>query len=177
MTAKQLAFCHEYVIDRNATKAAQRAGYSEKSAYNQGSRLMNNDEVRARVRELIAAQFKRNDVTADRIYDELAAIAFSDMERYGTVNEDGSITLFGWEDMPRDVGAFRCVSELVEKRGKDGITQTRIKMHDKILALRELAKLKGLDPEDTPEATAQAIRDAIAELDDFTFVDPPPDDE
>lgn len=45
-------FCEEYIVDYNATKAAIRAGYKETSAANQGSRLLKNDEVLARVREL-----------------------------------------------------------------------------------------------------------------------------
>lgn len=45
-------FCEEYIIDHNATQAAIRAGYKASSAANQGSRLIRNDEVLARVREL-----------------------------------------------------------------------------------------------------------------------------
>lgn len=33
LTAKQEMFCHEYLIDLNATQAAIRAGYSKKTAY------------------------------------------------------------------------------------------------------------------------------------------------
>lgn len=52
LKGKKERFCEEYIIDYNATNAAIRAGFSEKSAYNQGSRLLKNDEVAARVREL-----------------------------------------------------------------------------------------------------------------------------
>lgn len=46
-------FAREYVRNgHNATKAAKAAGYSEKSAYSQGSRLLKKDEVLARVREI-----------------------------------------------------------------------------------------------------------------------------
>ena len=40
LTRKQEAFCFEFCKDLNATQAAIRAGYSEKTAYSQGSRLM-----------------------------------------------------------------------------------------------------------------------------------------
>jgi phage terminase small subunit len=36
LTAKQLAFCQEYVVDKNATQAAIRAGYSENTAHDIG---------------------------------------------------------------------------------------------------------------------------------------------
>lgn len=52
LSAKQERFCEEYIIDYNGTKAAIRAGYSENSAAAQASRLLKNENVSARVREL-----------------------------------------------------------------------------------------------------------------------------
>ena len=52
MTAKQEHFCAEYAVDYNGTQAAIRAGYSEKNAANQASRMLRNAEVLARVGEL-----------------------------------------------------------------------------------------------------------------------------
>lgn len=46
MTAKQQRFADEYLIDCNATKAAIRAGYSEKTAYSVGQRMLKNVEVK-----------------------------------------------------------------------------------------------------------------------------------
>lgn len=40
MTAKQMRFCDEYLIDLNATQAAIRAGYSEKYANTNASKLL-----------------------------------------------------------------------------------------------------------------------------------------
>lgn len=40
-----MIFVTEYLKSGNATQAAIAAGYSEKSAYSQGSRLLKNDEV------------------------------------------------------------------------------------------------------------------------------------
>lgn len=45
LTDKQRRFCEEYVVDWNATQAAIRAGYSEKTADVQGSRLLGNVKV------------------------------------------------------------------------------------------------------------------------------------
>ena len=47
LTAKQQRFCDEYLIDLNATQAAIRSGYSEKTAYSQGQRMLKNVEVKA----------------------------------------------------------------------------------------------------------------------------------
>ena len=47
MNAKQKRFCDEYLIDCNATQAAIRAGYNEKTAYSQGQRMLKNVELQA----------------------------------------------------------------------------------------------------------------------------------
>ena len=63
MTEKQKRFCEEYLIDTNATQAAIRAGYSERSAYSQGQRLLKDDEVKTYIRE--KAEEVHNDNIAD----------------------------------------------------------------------------------------------------------------
>lgn len=68
-------FCHEYIKDMNATQAAIRTGYSEKTAKMQGSRLMTNDDIKARVKELRDAYFNENIMTAQRVEYELTRIA------------------------------------------------------------------------------------------------------
>ena len=45
LTARQERFCREYIIDYNATKAAVRAGYSEKTAYSIGSENLKKPEI------------------------------------------------------------------------------------------------------------------------------------
>ena len=49
LTPRQARFVGEYLIDLNGTQAAIRAGYSEKSAKQQGSRLLTNADVQAAV--------------------------------------------------------------------------------------------------------------------------------
>ena len=52
LNEKQEKFAQAYVLHRNATEAAKAAGYSDKSAYNQGYRLLQLDEVVERVHTL-----------------------------------------------------------------------------------------------------------------------------
>jgi phage terminase small subunit len=47
---KQAAFVREYLVDFNATQAAIRAGYSPKTAQEQGSRLLSNVMVQAELK-------------------------------------------------------------------------------------------------------------------------------
>ena len=52
LNEKQEKFAQSYILHRNATEAAKAAGYAAGSAANQGYRLINNDEIAERVREL-----------------------------------------------------------------------------------------------------------------------------
>ena len=51
MNDKQAKFIAEYTKDLNATQAAIRAGYSPRSAYSQGQRLLKKAEVQAAMAE------------------------------------------------------------------------------------------------------------------------------
>lgn len=75
MNDKQAAFAREYLIDRNATQAAIRAGYSAKTAYSQGERLLRNVEVRAAVNRGEAACAERVELTVASVTTKLLAIA------------------------------------------------------------------------------------------------------
>jgi len=52
LTDKQERFAQAYVLHRNATEAAKTAGYSTRSAYNQGYRMLKNDEITERISDL-----------------------------------------------------------------------------------------------------------------------------
>lgn len=52
LNEKQEKFSQAYVLHRNATEAAKAAGYAAESAYNQGYRLLQKQEVIDRVHEL-----------------------------------------------------------------------------------------------------------------------------
>ena len=52
LTARQERFAQAYIIHRNATEAAKAAGYSLKSANNQGYRMLKNDEIQERIADL-----------------------------------------------------------------------------------------------------------------------------
>jgi len=84
---RQKMFIAEYLLDRNATKAAIRAGYSPKTAYSQGQRLLKNVEIQKALSKAMQRQEERTQITADRVLLELARIAFFDprklFDQYG----------------------------------------------------------------------------------------------
>jgi len=67
-------FCQEYIVDLHVTNAAIRAGYAEKSAHVQGSRLLKKDKVRARIEELMKERSKRTLVDSDFVVRNLVEI-------------------------------------------------------------------------------------------------------
>lgn len=68
---KHELFCREYIVDYNGTHAASRAGYSPGSAANTASRLLTNEEILARVRELQKEQMQRLSLNADMVILEI----------------------------------------------------------------------------------------------------------
>lgn len=80
LTPKQQAFVDEYLVDLNATQAAIRAGYSAKTANEQGARLL----AKASVAEAIASEMKKRSKrvqrTADDVMRDLAAIRADAMQ-------------------------------------------------------------------------------------------------
>lgn len=156
--AKRAIFAAEYLIDRNATQAAIRAGYSRKSAHTQGSALLKYPDVKKIIDERSAVVNKtlaeRYDVTADKIQRELALLGFSNALDYGVVTDDGHFEI-DLTQTTRD--QFAAVQEITSKvvrigtkgaRGKDAplITerQTKIKLAGKREALVDLGKIHGL---------------------------------
>lgn len=67
LTPKQQRFVDEYLIDLNATQAAIRAGYSAKTANEQGSRLLANVKISDAVKGAQAARAEKTGITQDYV--------------------------------------------------------------------------------------------------------------
>jgi len=73
-------FAQEYLINNfNGTKAAIKAGYSEKTASSQASRLLSHAKVQEYIEEYGKEREKRTEVTGDMVIKELAKMAFADI--------------------------------------------------------------------------------------------------
>lgn len=88
LTVKQSKFIDEYLVDLNATQAALRAGYSEKTADRIGHENLKKLEIAQELKKRLDEQQKRTQITADRVLQEYARIAFLDPRKF--FNEDGS---------------------------------------------------------------------------------------
>lgn len=145
LTPKQEAFVREYLIDLNATQAAIRAGYSEKTAYSQGQRLLKNVEIAQALETAMAARSQRTEVTADRVLAELAKIGFGDIRKMFT--ESGSLVPV--RELDDDAAACLSSIEITTRKVRGGDDDeveevSKLKLWDKRAALVDIGRHLGM---------------------------------
>ncbi|AGI32729.1 TPA: terminase small subunit [Mannheimia haemolytica] len=74
LTDKQKRFVEEYLIDLNATQAAIRAGYSEKTAYSIGEENLRKPEIRSAIQEAQNKRSERTQITQDDVLNGLLEV-------------------------------------------------------------------------------------------------------
>ena len=92
LTNKQEMFCLEYLIDLNATQAAIRAGYSEKTSYSIGQENLNKPDIATRIQELMNKRSKKTGITAEWVLKGIESL--TDELRH---SEDPSKAFKGYE--------------------------------------------------------------------------------
>lgn len=85
LTAKQERFVDEYLVDLNATAAARRAGYSEKTAEVIGYENLRKPQIMAAIHERQQNLQGKLEITQEAVLQELAAIAFANGTDFVTV--------------------------------------------------------------------------------------------
>ena len=140
MTDKQRLFVSEYLVDRNATQAAIRAGYSPKTAYSIGSENLTKPEIKEAIQERLDHIEDELGITRDRILREYANIAFSDITDYVRIvdkDERCALAFIPTEDL--SPGQRKALQSI--KMTQSGID---IRTHDKHKALEFLAGYLGM---------------------------------
>ncbi len=147
MMPRRERFVLEYLTDLNSTQAAIRAGYSQKNADVEGPRLLGNAGVAAAIAAAQAERAKRLEITADRVLQEYARIAFANMVDYVEFGADG-VTIKNMDGLtPDQTAAIVEVSQTTTQSGGS----IRFKLHDKLAALAAISKHLGLN---APEKVA-----------------------
>lgn len=137
LTEKQALFVEEYLVDLNATQAAIRAGYSEKTATEQASRLLTNVKVQEEIQRAMAQRSARTEITQDRVLQELAAIGFSRTTDFVKITADGRVKLTPTDELTVEQG--RAVASI--KEGKHGV---ELRLYDKLGALHLIGRHIGM---------------------------------
>jgi phage terminase small subunit len=140
LTAQQAGFVSEYLKDRVASKAAVRAGYSEKTAQQIGYQLLQHPSVRAAVDEGLEKLLTDNGFTAARVIKEMARLAFLDPAKL----YDKSGKLLAIHEMDEDTRAAVVGIEIEGTRTSKAGETAKVKLADKTAALRMAAQHFGL---------------------------------
>ena len=131
MTTKQQLFVDEYLVDLNATQAAIRAGYSEKTARSVGGENLTKPDIAAAIAKAIEARSERTEVTQDRVLEELAVLAFAPITDERLAQLKISDKLIALDKLAKHLGMF---TERVQHSG--GIANSIRDMSDAELLAR-----------------------------------------
>jgi len=133
VTEKQMAFIKHYVLIRNATQAAIKAGYKERSAPVTAHRLLDKPAVKAEISRRMRLALQKSDVGLDRIVNELAKIAFYDIKSHVAHMNEHGVTFKELKDIDGNA-----IASINEKLHKDGIVSVEVRTHSKVEALKAL---------------------------------------
>jgi phage terminase small subunit len=153
---KQQIFVAEYLIDLNATQAAIRAGYSERSARQVSARLMTNAVIKAEMDAEIERRKLNCVISSEEIINELALLGRGDINDYLRITEDGTVQMIPLDQLSKDKS--RCVKKVKERRVIKTLKGTKdqpdgdllmeatveYELWDKVKSLELLARHKGL---------------------------------
>lgn len=164
LTPRQERFIEQYLIDLNATQAAIRAGYSEKTANQQGPRLLEMPEIREAIDAAKSHRSEVTQITSQRVLEEIASVAFYDpaeiMVEIARVNRGE-----GHDHGLRGPTDIRNLPEHI-RRVITGWTWDRsgnftVKIADKLRALDQLARHLSLYNDRIEVATFDGLADRL----------------
>jgi phage terminase small subunit len=174
LNERQIRFCREYVKSPdNASEAARKAGYSERTARIQASQLLTRHNIQAELARLRSAAETAAVLSVQEACEILTSIARSNVADY--FDATGRIAV-----RPDDsTGDPRAVESVKQTYDGDGNPVIQFKLAPKIAAIERLSKLRGWDapakqeltgadgaplvPVERPEAMSQRYLDALRE--------------
>lgn len=151
---KQRLFVEEYLACLNAAEAARRAGYSEKTARQQGQRLLTNVDIAVAIRQGLADRA----MPADEVLARLVMMARADIRDLFEFDDEGKVSGL---KLSRDAPLHLIRSVTPTRYG------TKIEVHDQQAALALLGKHHGLfvDRQETgPPGTFAPVREVVIEV-------------
>lgn len=163
LTDRQERFCREYVIDYNGTRSAIAAGYSELGAGQQASELLKIPKVAARIDQLNAKRLTKADVTAEKVIQRLANLAFFDSRR---LHDENGRLLEPWELDPETadaVAGFETHELYKDGDGEGAIGEVKkYKLLDRGQNLERLGRTMALFTDKVKHEGLEGLADAIS---------------
>lgn len=148
LTAKQIRFVDEYLVDFNATQAAIKAGYKAKTAHVIGAENLRKPKIAEEIARRQKDLQRRTEISQERVLRELARVAFADAADY--VQVETRIINRGEVKVPIELVVHKETAELsADQRAaiasiKQGAHGVEVKLHDKIKALELLGRHIGM---------------------------------
>ena len=144
LSPKQEAFCQAYIETGNASEAYRRAYNASRmkpeTVNRKAKELLDNGKIAARMEALRRPALKKAEVTAERVVNELARIAFGDKRELMEWGPNG-VVLKSSDGLSKDQAAMVAeVSETISQAGGS----IKMKTYDKVKALELLGKYLGI---------------------------------
>lgn len=160
LTPKQAQFVREYLIDLNATQAAIRAGYSKRTANEQGARLLAKASVKAAVAEASKKTATKLELKAERVLQAISEIAFGDIRKM--FDENGALKRPAeWDD--ETAASVAGLEVVTVSRGEGEVEHVaKIKRADRLRALDMLARHHSLYNDKLEVTGLDALADRLA---------------
>lgn len=170
LTPKQSRFVEEYLIDLNATQAAIRAGYSAKTANEQGSRLLANASVAEAITAGREKLSEKAEITQAMVLAELGRIGFSDIRKlfenngrlkHITMLDDDAAACI--QSIEFDSKRTRKMQGDVERDEYENEGTVKLKVWDKRAALVDIGRHLGMFTEKLEiNGTLTIVADAVS---------------
>lgn len=151
LSEKQKKFCHEYIFDFNASRAARAAGYSEDTAGSIGSENLQKPEIKAFIELLQEDLSKTAGISRLMVLREHEKIAFSSIAHL----HDTWIDRKEFEKLSDDQKS--CIAEISTQVRKISVVRegqpeqdievefVKLKLYDKQKSLDSISKMLGFD--------------------------------
>lgn len=168
LTMRQRAFCDYYFNMPNASEAVIKAGfkYTRKAARTQGSRLLAKDNIQKYLTYLLEKKKEESKITHEKITEEFAKIAFSDItELFEQIeesmdkasvktNKEGRVKSFELKSLKDFPKHLRFAIKSIEPT-RYGV---KITLYDKIGALEALGKHTGYFAADNEQKKPEGVQ-------------------
>lgn len=168
LTARQRRFIREYMVDCNATAAAIRAGYSANCAHQIGYENLRKPEIAAAIKKLQDEARERLALSAEKVLDRYAEIAFTSMADFAYVDANGDLRLNFLKANRHQLAAIQelTVETYTEGKGDEAepVKRVKVKLARRDQALNKLGEHLGIwranPADDLANAVVNALEDA-----------------
>lgn len=134
LNERQKIFCHEYIVDFNAARAARSAGFSMPKQY--GNRLLGLPKIQEHLAKLIEERKQKIVAKSDGILERLVQGLQTDLSDFCTWNS-GGVELKDVSEVPKEKLWF--IQELSENVGDKNMSR-KIKLVDRVKLLELFGK-------------------------------------